>query len=181
MIYLEERLIKLFQMEIRNQCDMALHSIDAINSLMKPPVLTLDDNQIWFYIQSFLTSTANVSKLLFGTKTHISRARRPLRESLNVSEDSVIKIRDMRNHFEHFDDRMEKWNNTSLHHNFADKLIGPSNMINGFEQGDYFRHFDTTEGAIRFNGETYLIQPIVNELVKIKYNVFAITESQPSY
>jgi hypothetical protein len=73
----------------------------------------------------------------------------------------------MRNHFEHFDERMEKWNKTSVHHNFADKLIGPTHMILGFEQGDYFRHFDTSKGAIRFNGEEYLIQPIVDELVKV--------------
>jgi hypothetical protein len=55
-------------MEIKNQCEFALQSIASINKLMSPPVATLDSNQVWFYIQSFLTSTANVSKLLFGTK-----------------------------------------------------------------------------------------------------------------
>ncbi|PEJ48206.1 hypothetical protein CN692_24170 [Bacillus sp. AFS002410] len=164
---MDSRLINLFQMEIKNQCEFALHSIESINKLMKPPLASFDSNEVWFYIQSFLTSTANISKLLFGTKNQISISRKPLRESLGVSEGSVIKIRDMRNHFEHFDERIEKWNKTSVRHNFADKLIGPTNMIQGLEQGDHFRHLDTSKGSIRFNGEEYLVQPIVDEIIKI--------------
>jgi hypothetical protein len=164
---MDARLINLFQMEIKNQCEFALHSIESINKLIRPPIASFNSNEIWFFIQSFLTSTANISKLLFGTKEKVSAARKPLRESLNVPDCSALKIRDMRNHFEHFDERIEKWNRTSIRHNFADKLIGPTNMIPGFEQGDYFRHFDTSIGAIRFNGEEYLIQPIVDEIVKI--------------
>lgn len=166
---MDSRLIDLFRMEIKNQCQFAIHSIESINKLMMPPVATFDSNEVWFYIQSFLTSTANVSKLLFGTKEKVSSSRKPLRDLLNVSDDSVIRIRDMRNHFEHFDERIEKWDKTSVRHNFADKLIGPTNMIYGLEQSDHFRHFDTSNGAIRFNGEEYLIQPIVDELVKIHY------------
>jgi len=176
---MDDRLIKLFQMEIKNQCEFALHSIESINKLMMPPLAKFDSNQVWFYIQSFLNSTANVSKLLFGTKEKVSAARKPLRDSLNVSDDSIIKIRDMRNHFEHFDERIEKWNKTSVRHNFADQLIGPTDMIPGLEQNDYFRHFDTSKKAIRFNGEEYLIQPIVDELVKI--HTVASIESQKMY
>ncbi|CEG31458.1 hypothetical protein [Peribacillus simplex] len=177
---MDDRMIKLFQMEIKNQCQFALLSIESINKLMMPPLATFDSNEVWFYIQSFLNSTANVSKLLFGTKDRVSAARKTLRDSLNVSDDSVIKIRDMRNHFEHFDERIEKWNKTSVRHNFADKLIGPTNMIQGLDQKDYFRHFDTTKGAITFNGEEYLIQPIVDELVKI-HTVTSKLEFQKVY
>ncbi len=176
---MDSRLINLFQSEIKNQCDFALHSIESINKLMMPPTANFDSNEVWFYIQSFLISTANVSKLLFGTKPKISTERKLLRKTLNVSDDSAIRIRDMRNHFEHYDQRIERWNKTSTRRNFADKLIGPTNMISGIDPQDHFRHFDTSKGAIRFNGEEYLIQPIVDELVKI--HVAASTELQKMF
>jgi hypothetical protein len=61
---------------------MQLHSIESINKLMRPPLASFDPNEVWFYIQNFLTSTANISKLLFGTKTKVSATRKPLRDSL---------------------------------------------------------------------------------------------------
>lgn len=166
---MEKRDIELFQIEIKKQCHFALYSIDSINQIMKPPFQNIDSDAVWFFIQSFLTATANVSKLLFGTKEQISVKRKPLRDSLNVSNDSSVKIRDMRNHFEHFDERVEKWSKTSKRQNFANDLIGPTNMISGFEVTDMFRHFDTSKGAIRFNGQEYLIQPVVDELARIQF------------
>jgi len=47
------RLIRLFQMEIKKQCGLALYSIEPINKLIQPSVASVNSVETYFYIQYF--------------------------------------------------------------------------------------------------------------------------------
>ncbi|MCM3573273.1 hypothetical protein M3172_08705 [Mesobacillus subterraneus] len=163
---MDKMVLRIFQREVQKQCEFALTSTMYINDFFKNDS-SAHNNQLWYFVQNFLISTANVSKLLWGSKSTIAM-RQVLRESLGVDEDSPLKIRDFRNHFEHYDERVERWASSSTNRNFIDSNIGPIRAFgNAFNQEDFFRNFDPELMAITFQGQTYELQPIVDELAKL--------------
>lgn len=165
---MEKMVFRIFQNEIQKQCEYAINSAmymnDSLNDLQKEH----SGEQLWYFAQNFLTSTANVSKLLWGSKEEIKGSRKPLRDSLQISDQSLVKSRAMRNHFEHYDERIESWASSSQRRNYVDSNIGPRNMIGGIDPSDFLRNFDTDLMAITFKGDTYEIQPIIDELVELR-------------
>lgn len=105
---------------------------------------------IWLSLQNLLTAAANVSKALWGTDDKIEAARLPLRESLAVADGSALNSRKLRNHFDHFDERLDEWWTKSGDHNLVDCIVGPPGAI-VFEGG-------LTEG-VGSDGSTPLRQP----------------------
>jgi hypothetical protein len=67
-----------------------------------------DRIETWCSIQSILVASGNVSKILWPAKKYKLRGDR-LRRILNVEEDSPLSSRKFRNHFEHYDERVEEW------------------------------------------------------------------------
>lgn len=69
-------------------------------------------DRFWFSMQSIIVASANVSKALWGSgraQKKIVAQRAPLRESLGIEDGSPFELRDLRNHLEHFDERLEEW------------------------------------------------------------------------
>ena len=159
--------LRIFQNEIVKQCEFALTSVNFINNSLSNLRNKNASSQLWYFVQNFLVSAANVSKLLWGSKEKISESRKELRDSLNVTDNSILKSRTFRNHFEHYDERVESWAASSERKNFADSNIGPKNMIVGLDPNDYLRNFDTDSLSITFKGDTYNIKPVVDELIKL--------------
>lgn len=73
----------------------------------------------------------------------------------------------MRNHFEHMDERIDRWWRDSPNHIFVDGNIGPDNAIAGPGPIDRFRMFDPETAEITFWGESFNAQIIVNEIDRI--------------
>ena len=48
---------------------------------------------------------------------------------MDVDDSSPFKVSDPRNHFEHFDERIDDWYLSNPDHNFADANIGPHNFL----------------------------------------------------
>src|SRR5262245_25725802 len=62
----------------------------------------------WAAIQAMLTSAANIAKACWGSGGKKSAERKVLRDSIGIDDCSPLKAVIMRNHFEHFDERIEK-------------------------------------------------------------------------
>ncbi|MCJ7790879.1 MAG: hypothetical protein MUP49_00440 [Dehalococcoidia bacterium] len=124
----------------------------------------IDMDGIWYSIQAFLLAVGNVSKLLWPPDEHFAKRGAELRKSLSVGDNSPLAPRRFRNHFEHFDERLEKWAISSGRHNFADSNVGPPNMIVGLDPGDYLRNFDPVNLTITFRGDTYHMKPIIDSI-----------------
>jgi hypothetical protein len=65
--------------------------------------------EVWCSIQSILVAAGNVSKILWPQlKKSAARGER-LRKLLQVDENNLLSDRKFRNHFEHYDDRIDAW------------------------------------------------------------------------
>lgn len=155
---MEREVLRRFQAEVERQCRFALIAGRDIKEAHDKG----DMERVWYSIQQFLVSAANISKLLWPS--HDSRAK--LRASLSVdgNKDHVLRLRKLRNHFEHFDERLEKWARLSKGHNFIDSNIGPHNMGDLGENEDRFRNFDPTDFSVSFWGEVYRLQPMIDAI-----------------
>ncbi len=99
-------LLRLFQQQTLEQCSYILI---AANRLDNRIATNSYGNSFWFELQNFVVSAANVSKLLWGQGGKLAKKRKALRESIKVKDSSALRSTTMRNHFEHIDERLDKW------------------------------------------------------------------------
>jgi len=157
---METMVLRIFQREVERQCKFALIAAQDLSQALQAS----DMDRIWYSIQAFLVAAGNISKLLWPPKRLLPKRGAELRASLSVGDDSPLEPRTFRNHFEHFDERLEQWATSSERHNFADSNVGPPDMIVGFEPEDYLRNFDPANGAITFRGDEYHLQPVIEAI-----------------
>lgn len=158
---METMVLRIFQREVERQCKFALIANQDLNQALKGR----DMDRIWYSVQALLVAAGNISKLLWPSREGLLPERgNGLRASISVEDCSPLEPRTFRNHFEHFDERLERWASSSRHRNFADSNVGPPGMIVGLEPGDYLRNFDTDNFAVTFRGDRYLLEPLVNSI-----------------
>lgn len=158
-------LLRLFQRQVRDQCQVVLAAVPTINAAVQSG----DHDMLWVGCQTLLMGAANASKAMWGSKGKHAEVRRPLRESLTVTDDSPLRGVNMRNNFEHFDERLDRWWVQRPNHNHVDRLIGPPSMMGGgaITPMDMFRVFDPTTNEIVFWGERFDVQSIATEVARI--------------
>jgi hypothetical protein len=171
-------LLRIFQSQVRDQCMFLLMSAEAANKAMQnlgaagPRIAPDASDLLWFSLQNLLTAAANISKALWGSGGKSAEARRALRESLGVPDDSPLRETILRNHYEHFDERLDKWWQESTNHNYADRNIGPPTMIGGIQSTDNFRTFDPATNIAAFWGDEFNTLALVeaaNELYPVAH------------
>lgn len=181
--------LEIFQREIERQCKFSVIAINEIHSGLKQG----DSDKVWYAIQNLLIATGNISKIFWPSyqklekdgkrlekEGNVKEAERllkkaeelgkrgaGLRGSLGVKDDSPLNPRKFRNHFEHFDERLESWAVSSRRRNFVDSNIGPSNMIVGIDPEDYLRNFDNTTWTLTFRGDKYELGPIIDAIIQL--------------
>ena len=156
-------LLRLFQRQIADNCKVALHGAQLINQGLSPG----NQDALWVGVPILLTGAGNAAKALWGQKGKLDAERAPLRQSLNVDDTSALKDVDMRNNFEHYDERLDRWWNESPSHNHLDRMVGPPGGGAGLDDLDRFRVYDPTTNDIVFWGERFNVQAIVTELERI--------------
>ncbi len=75
-----------------------------------------------------------------------------------------LKSRRLRDHLEHFDERLDDWRDSSTHHNFAQDNIGPVGALGGIDPNDVMRWYDPVTKTYRFRSEAFDIQEIVTAM-----------------
>jgi hypothetical protein len=165
---MEKMVLKIFQREIERQCKFAIIAVEQIKMGLADTNLDL----VWYAIQSFLVAVGNISKIFWPSNSKYQNPKyqkyqkrgEELRKSLSIEDDSPIRPRNFRNHFEHFDERLENWATSSKRHNFVDSNIGPSNMITEIDPEDFLRNFDPTSWTLTFRGDKYELKPIIKAI-----------------
>lgn len=155
---MDRMVLRIFQREVERQCRFSLIALQDLDQALQ----NRDTDRIWYSVQSFLVAAGNISKILWPPKPLLPERGAELRASLFVSGDSPLEPRTFRNHFEHFDQRLEAWATSSKRRNFADSNVGPTVMIVGLEPGDFLRNFDSTLFAVTFRGDVYDLRPIAD-------------------
>jgi|SRR5690348_9700266 len=169
---METFLLRVFQRQVAKQCFAALMAAQVAQAALNQG--GAEQDAFWASVQNCLTAVANISKALWGQGGKYSKERKPLRDSLGVPNASPLKLTSMRNNFEHFDERLDKWYATSTSRNHLDYMIGSPNVVKGMADIDMFRVFDNTTGDVVFWGKRYPLKLIVAEVQRLK----AIAEAE---
>ncbi|WP_367330713.1 hypothetical protein [Sphingobacterium multivorum] len=75
-------------------------------------------------IQSILVAAGNVSKILWPSQKYKLRGQK-LRELLGVEDNNPLASRKFRNHFEHYDERVEEWFESNFQGVYVDLSMNP--------------------------------------------------------
>ncbi len=157
--------LRVFLSEIEQQCDFALQADGRLTASLLPDA----SDTPWLHLRTIVIAAANVSKLLWNSREKIPGRCRTLRDISEVDDGSPLSSRELRNIFEHYDERIEKWAAKSKRLNIAQDCIGsPRVMFRGLDECDYHRIYDPTTGTFWFWGTEYPLRPIIDELRKIK-------------
>ncbi|MBH3464459.1 hypothetical protein I5Q49_06315 [Pseudomonas carnis] len=162
----------------------AIGNLDHISATMANPKNEIGfeqrntlNKEYFRSVHSFLTHLSNMSRLLWppalspkqncfcgkpkanGMECSTCVARERSSQILNAlglqGADHIIKNRTLRDHLEHFDERIDHWMKTSKNRNFVQDIIGPKGGIMGLDESDMMRQYDPATGTFRFRGETF--------------------------
>jgi hypothetical protein len=159
---MQDHVRRVFLREVERQSAFALMAIADLDAALA----ARSTDRIWYCVQGALIASGNVSKLLWPTKAYETRGTN-LRKDLVISDDSVLAPRTFRNHFEHFDERLEQWVVATGGCMFVDSNVGPPGMIAGLDETKFLRNFDTKNLAVTFQGDSYSLQPIAAALAEL--------------
>ena len=130
---------------------------------------TTDSIEVWESIQSILVATANVSKILWPGKKYVARGKQ-LRERLGVNDDNLLSKRIFRNHFEHYDERIEEWIESNKSAVYTDSMINPFEpTLLGYTLFCH-RGYNPTSKMLSFRGESFDLVAVLAELTTIREN-----------
>jgi hypothetical protein len=170
---MEESPLRHFQYEILTQCEFAVTAYDDLQNAVKAH----NDRRVWYSLQAFLVSCANISKIMWpqlpkdeNRKARLKKRGEEVRKSLSVNDDSPLANRRFRNIFEHYDEAIEDWYTSANGRKFVDKWIGSREELDKkltLGDAEILRQFDTTRNRLIFRGETFELDTVLPEIVKI--------------
>lgn len=138
-----------------------------------------DRYEVWCSIQSLLVAAANVSKILWPMEKHRARGEH-LRNVLQIDEHNILSERKFRNHFEHYDDRIEAWFNKQSSAVYQDLVIDPFKSIWGDDPRlttNQNRGYNPLTKVLTFRGESIDLAAVLKALEEIlsKCSYFVLT------
>jgi len=163
----DKQLIRAYIHELNLQAKFAQYAYNQMIENMRSPS---EDSlfKVFYHAHAFLIHVSNISKILEPEK---GKKRKELFEELGLSEEELElhRARRLRNHLEHYDERLETWFKESKAHNYADMNIMPRSAIVGIDPKDFLRNLDPNTLRFMFQREDY-------ELPKFKAEVDLIRE-----
>lgn len=172
---MDEKTLRIFQRAVLQQCEFAFIAMNDLKFFLEQD----DQNRIWYSIQSYLIAVANVSKYLWPPvgrkKSDGGRQLRAsvLRASLHADQLVTLRNRTLRDHFEHFDERIDKWAETSKERYFADSIVHDDVTIKWLMEGDSFRILNRNTLELTFNGQLFSLTDFNTELENVRVHAIA--------
>ena len=191
---MDNHLKRVYLQEVGTQCDFALRAVVHVNHALH--VLELRKSgqvdtqaahqEVFRNLHSLFTHASNISRLLWpprpprkrGESNEAYQARRDrtvargqtLRELLEIGNgEHPLKGRTLRDHLQHFDERLDDWTVTSRNVNIMQDYIGPpGSVVVGLDDSDRMRGFDPGSANLTFRGETYNVQTLVTAIDALK-------------
>jgi hypothetical protein len=153
---------KAYLRELLIQSEYARISVERMNE-----ILTERNPRLFFReAQVFLSHAAAISRILWPPRAKDARARdrgEYLRTVLSVPDNHPLRTRTLRDHLEHFDERLDQWCQETTHGGIIDLCIGPaSSFVKGavVGRGDFLRVYEPDRKVFTFRGAEFNIQEI---------------------
>lgn len=134
-----------------------------------------DQIEVWCSIQSILGAAGNVSKILWPQLKKSKERGEKLRELLGIAEKNIIADRKFRNHFEHYDDRIEKWFDNRSGGSYIDLAFNPFKPTPWDLPKFYHRAYNQVDRILTFRNETLDLKEVLEALKEIKMKCSAYT------
>ena len=149
--------------EIEGQIEFAKHAYkEYLTSLEKSEVFP-----VFYHAHHFLIHATNIDKIIDVKKT--SFRGKHLMHLFSGKQLELSKFRRLRNHLEHFDERLDRWVE-----NYSGSAFFDMNIITGskgFPSTGFLRAMD---GQIfLFHGESYDLKELYQEILRIEQIVLA--------
>jgi hypothetical protein len=159
---MDKILLGAFQMQIALQCNFALRAARELDTAKFP-------EDVFYALQNLLNASANLSKAFWGSGCKFEKEREPLRESVGIDDNSPLRQVTMRNNFEHYDERLDKWRRESKTKNHIDLNVTTTIMWEGLvDDLDQFRHYNPQTTDLTFWGQKFNIKAIIEEVKRLQ-------------
>ena len=163
----QELSLHLFTQEVRNQARHAQLAWAMVEQAIQQKSESDWADKVWCGLQAFATAQANLSKLFFTLNPKQPRA--DLINAFNNVDLSPLKSRDLRDHFDHWDDRISTWLKTRAGSALGvqDRAIRAESDVGMIPAPDQFRRFDPIAKRLimrsrdGLNVERFDLMPIV--------------------
>jgi hypothetical protein len=143
--------------------------------------LTADNHGLdreYYYLQSLVIALGNISKILWPLKKKNENRGIDLRTILSVKDDSVLKNRDLRNLFEHFDERAEEWFKSEGCTRFSDRNVGSMKGAAMPFEKDRLRTFNPETWALTYIENKFELGPAIQAAYEL-YEAIQEKTGQP--
>lgn len=182
---MDQHLERVYLRYLRDECRYYVNAIYRLNLILQSQ--GSDVEGIFLHLRSAVSHAASVSRVLWpGQAKKASRAStrgQHLRRILEIEDTHVVRRRNLRDHIEHFDERLDDWAESSPHRNLVDRLVGPRSAIGGdaITDQDILNHFDPALASYIFRGEAFDIQELTNGVLDIlrRVEVYLCPTSSP--
>lgn len=148
---------KFYIREAVSQAGYALFSYDEY----KKAYVGGDTKLVFYHLHHFVLHVTNVDKVLFPSKNKFrNKILKNIQEVINID---LKEIRKLRNHLEHFDERLDKYVK-----NYKGQAFFDNNIVTGtkgFPKDDYLRAVDGD--TYKFYGEDFSLSEIHSHLIPI--------------
>jgi len=161
---MDKILLRAFLSQLETQCQFVLLAANDLNRAL----IVSDLRSVFFALQNLQGAAGNIAKALWGVggKTPVID-RQELRDLIGVRDDSPLKNVAMRNNYEHFDERLEKWWKEPQRGAFVDLNMMPRSAISGVPEIGWFRNYDAGTRTLTFWGEDFDVQALLVEVNRI--------------
>lgn len=151
--------IDIYIQEIKTQIEFAKFSYQSFLSAYS----LKDTFQVFMHIHHFLIHVSNVEKILDTSKS-------PFRHQIignQITNVDLKPFKRVRNQFEHFDEKLDKWIKNNNGNTFFDM-----NFIKGtkgFPEKAFLRALD--DKVLKFQGESYDLDRLINLMKQIESDI----------
>jgi len=167
---MDDFLKQVYLGQVKEQCEYCFGTLKRLNLIMKKRF----EGDFFHEALDFVEHAAAVSRFFWPPtcrekgKDRRSQVRgHALRESLGIQDDHPLRDRTLRNHFAHFDERLDEWAENSRNRVIIGKLIGPRKGVSGVADTDIIHHYDPATGIYAFRGEPFNIQSLADGVVDV--------------
>ena len=166
---MERHLVETYVRELWIQCKGVLAHVHELNI----DLMGRDNYRIIRSIHGVLTHAALISKLLSPSSASEYSQQRAvqLRSLLSIADSDKILSRRLRNHFEHYDERLDDWAQNSENHNLATYSVGGAGMIHSLGEKEQFMRFDPATSELWFRGERMFLAEIIRSVQTIQKKI----------
>ncbi len=154
---------QIYTGEACTQIEFAEHSWSAFIDAEKREVVI----EIFLHLQHFLSHAAMVDKILDPKAG--SERENILKDHVDLTDIDLKIFRRLRNHLEHFDERLDKWVSNYDSYPFFDMNLVAGTK--GFPEKEFLRALDSR--TYKFHGESYDLNQLYETLTVIKQRLSA--------